>query len=140
MIKGIMRLISEYKKFIRQFIKFNIVGVSNTLVDFGIFVILNIMGVFYIYAQVISYGCGIMNSYILNRYWTFNYKGISHHFTIFKFLGVNLLSLGISLAFLYIFRDYAGINILASKIISTFFSMTINFFGSKFWVFNIPSG
>ena len=52
--------------------KFAVVGVVNTLIDYGVFALLaQVLFVNVYLAQVISYSCGILNSYIWNRSWTF---------------------------------------------------------------------
>lgn len=54
-----------------QFLKFNAVGLLNTLIDFVIFTLLNSLGMVYALAQVISYSAGTANSFILNKKVTF---------------------------------------------------------------------
>lgn len=128
--------IKVYKVHILQFIKFNIVGIMNTAVDFAIFVLLtSVFGLHHMIAQVISYSCGIVNSYLWNKFWTFKQKRAFSSSEALKFLIVNIISLGVSLIFLYIFRDRAGLSVLVSKVIATMFSLVVNFAGNKFWVF-----
>lgn len=55
-------------------IKFALVGVVNTLIDFAVYALLTTIGVNYILAQWISYSAGILNSYVMNRKWTFEKK------------------------------------------------------------------
>ena len=60
------------KKAILQFGKFLVVGAINFLVDFGIFKLLTVVfGMLTVPANVISYTAGVLNSFLLNRYWTF---------------------------------------------------------------------
>ncbi|MBN2510084.1 MAG: GtrA family protein [Spirochaetales bacterium] len=120
----------------RQFIKFNIVGVINTAIDFAVFTLLNLAGVFYLAAQVVSYFCGLVNSYILNRFWTFAHRGKFDALQALKFLGVNLAALGTSLAVLYLLKDVFGFTVLTGKLVSTGFSLIVNFCGNRWWVFN----
>jgi putative flippase GtrA len=54
-----------------QFIKFNIVGVLNTGVDFAVFTLLLGVNVPYQAAQCVSYAAGTLNSFLLNKFWTF---------------------------------------------------------------------
>ncbi len=120
-----------------QFIKFSLVGVLNTAVDFGIFTFLNFLfgEEFYRISQIISYSCAVLNSYFLNKSWTFQ---AGHRFNLIemtKFLTINLISLGVSLYFLTLFHEKYQIGILWSKVGATFFSVLINFIGNKFWVF-----
>ena len=53
-------------------VKFALVGVVNTAVDVGLFWVLQaVLGVPYLIANVISYSAGTLNSFVLNKVWTF---------------------------------------------------------------------
>src|SRR5258708_36585570 len=55
-----------------QFIKFGIVGVSNTLLTFLVYtLLLKVFGVWYIAASAIGFTIGAVNGFLLNRRWTF---------------------------------------------------------------------
>jgi len=58
-----------------KFIKFSIVGVSNTLVSLVLFYILfEFLGVYYIIASTLGYIVGLINSYFWNLRWTFRHR------------------------------------------------------------------
>lgn len=128
-------IIKAYKEPIVQFIKFNLVGIINTAVDFAVFTLLTILGMHHMISQVISYSCGVVNSYLWNKFWTFKQKRAVSGAEALKFIIVNIVSLGVSLIFLYIFRDKIGLHVMVSKVIATLFSLVVNFTGNKFWVF-----
>ncbi|MCL6456406.1 MAG: GtrA family protein, partial [Gorillibacterium sp.] len=104
----------------RSFIRFNIVGILNTLVDFTVFTILFAFGVSNSVAQCISYTAGTANSYILNSKWTFATKPELQpqakaprkrsidYAELSKFLLVNLVTLGLSLILLHLFIEVWG--------------------------------
>jgi len=119
-----------------QFIKYNIVGVMNTAVDFVIYQILVYFGMGYALAECISYGCGMLNSYFFNSRWTFK-SGQEHRGREFvRFVAVNLVSLGASILILKLCYEDLGIDSdLISKGIATIGSMLINFTGAKLFVF-----
>src|SRR5438552_16938904 len=55
-----------------QFVKFGIVGVSNTLLTFVVYtLLLKVFGVWYLAASAIGFAVGTINSFLLNRRWTF---------------------------------------------------------------------
>src|SRR6201999_493942 len=55
-----------------QFVKFGIVGVSNTVLAFAIYtVLLKVFGVWYLAASAIGFVLGAVNGFLLNRRWTF---------------------------------------------------------------------
>ncbi|MDH6429119.1 GtrA family protein [Paenibacillus sp. FSL R7-0048] len=123
-----------------QFLKFNAVGLLNTLIDFVIFTLLNSLGMVYALAQVISYSAGTANSFILNKKVTFrdrnrgNKEGFDR-VQLVKFIVLNLVVLGISLLLMHLLTDKLGIQVLISKVLVTFITVIINFFGSRKWVF-----
>ncbi len=138
-----MSLLNKNRKNAGQFGKFMVVGVINFLVDFGIFKLLSVVfGVPVVISNIISYTCGVLNSFFMNRYWTFKikHKFISIHFV--KFVFVNLISLGVNtlavwvLVSLYHFNSgLFGIENMYAKLIATVFSFTVNFAGNKLLVF-----
>ena len=126
----------RYWRGLWQFIKFNLVGIMNTAVDFGVFMILNhYLGLVYTVSQVISYSCGMVNSYFFNKFWTFQKKEGFTAIEVIKFILVNLCSLGVSLLVLYILQSKWNWQVLPSKVLATGFSVGVNLLGNKFWVF-----
>lgn len=130
---NMVKMIKQYKKEIIEFIKFNIVGVANTLVDFAVFTLLSFFGLYFMIAQIISYSCGVVNSFVMNKYWTFAKKGMPVGSEVMRFIFVNIISLGVSLIILYPLKPHFGL--YGAKIIATLFSMLVNFAGNKLWVF-----
>lgn len=122
-----------------KFIKFNVVGVMNTAIDFAVYGVLRQwMGVTYVVAATIGYSAGIINSYICNKKWTFknNNKKVSQ---VIKFIVVNIVAFSVSLSILSFFESI-GFNqntmqVLEAKFVATVFSLIINFLGSRLWVF-----
>lgn len=121
-----------------QFFQFALVGVLNTAVDFSVFVFLNkIIIIHYIYCQIAGYSAGILNSFLWNKYWTFN-KGQKHQklFSQFgKFMFVNGVSLLSTLIGLAILIDFFNMSVILAKIAILVISQLINFLGYKFLVF-----
>lgn len=123
---------------LKHIIKFGCVGCLNTMFDFGIFSLLNILfGVNYIISQIISYSSGTLNSYLFNRFWTFNDTRTNKKTTmeIIQFVVVNSASLGISLIGLSTLMKDRSINSFFAKIVSMILAQVVNFLGYRFWVF-----
>ncbi|MDB5052534.1 MAG: hypothetical protein JWM44_584 [Bacilli bacterium] len=119
-----------------QFIKFNIVGLANTLLDYGVFTLLIWLGLeSIIMAQCISYGLGILNSYFLNKYWTFTQKDKIQPKQVVRFLTLNCCGLLLSLGLLTLFTDQLHYKVLLAKLLATIATMLFNFAGNKLWVF-----
>lgn len=118
----------------RQLLRFNLVGLLNTAVDFGLFFILDRLGMPYLLAQSCSYGCGIANSYLCNKHWTFGLGGIKA-MELLRFALVNLVVLGISVLLIYLFHSFLHFSLLAAKAAATMVTMLVNFSASRIWVF-----
>lgn len=123
-----------------QFVKFHAVGVLNTALDFVVFTLLTFLSLNVLIAQCLSYSVGIVNSYLFHNYWTFankdgRFKNNPRGGQVFRFVLLNLTSLGISLLLLKGIHEVLGFDVLLSKVIVTFFTTILNFVGSKRWVF-----
>lgn len=120
----------------RKFIKFGITGGLNTVVDFVVYSCL--VGLFSanIYlAQVIGYSCGTLNSYIINRSWTFHSKNAFFSRELLKFIVVNLITLGISLIAMYFLKSWFSLHEMILKIPVLAVTIVVNFILSRLWVF-----
>ncbi|HWS30651.1 MAG TPA: GtrA family protein [Clostridia bacterium] len=119
-----------------QFIKFNLVGILNTLVDIGVFALLTALGLDRYVAQVISYSCGVLNSYLFNTLWTFRQEKRRTAKEFLLFVCVNLVSLGVSLGMIYVAEhDLHVEGTFMQKLIATPVAMVVNFIGNKLFVF-----
>lgn len=55
-----------------RFLRFTVVGVIGTVVDFGTFNLLTFfVGLASVYAQAISFGCAVISNFTWNRYWIY---------------------------------------------------------------------
>lgn len=120
-----------------QFIKFNMVGILNTGVDFLVFTLFTeLFHWFYVPAKIVSYSCGIVNSYICNSSWTFRQERKRTKKEFALFVVVNLVSLGVSLGVMYVCKNWFHIESdFICNIIATPISMIVNFAGNKLFVF-----
>ncbi|GIP36164.1 GtrA family protein [Paenibacillus sp. J2TS4] len=118
-----------------QFIKFNLVGVLNTLVDFVLFTLLITVGLHYLAAQCVSYAGGVINSYICNKKWTFANREKTTSSQFIRFVAVNGVSFGLSLAVLFVLGNGLGIHPVTAKVAATALTMVVNFAGTKWFVF-----
>lgn len=119
-----------------RFIKFGMVGVINTLVNWIIFFILNALGMYYILANIIAYILGTVNSYLWNTLWVFKYKDKASTETTIKFIILNLIGLGLNTGILYVLVDLCNLNKFIGLVITTGIVMIINYVVNKLWVFS----
>lgn len=121
-----------------QFVKFNIVGVLNTAVGFGVYFLLTeLAGMNFVLAQTISYAAGIVNSYVWNTLWTFKKEQRRSAREMMLFVAVNLVSYAVSVGVLALFKDVLHVPYeLVNKAAASLSSAVVNFAGNKLFVFN----
>ena len=117
-----------------EFMRFCLVGAVNTGVDFMVFTVLSNMGVLLLVAQCVSYTCGVLNSFLLNRTWTFRGRGQSSG-QLIRFLALNFGTLTITYGLLVYFHNHLVWSILVSKLLATGVSLVLNFTGSRLLIF-----
>jgi putative flippase GtrA len=85
----------------KKAVRFAAVGVLNTGIDFALFTLLvHGAGWAPVHANVVSYGTGILNSFVLNKFWTFrDSTPLARSAVPFaRFLVINFSSLALSTA------------------------------------------
>lgn len=121
-------------------IKFGIVGVMNTAVDALVFTMLAALGTPALIAQVISYSCGVLNSYWWNGQWTFrDARRQGPNNELLRFVITNLIVLALSSLILFLSNNILGLNLVISKAAATLLGMILNYIGSRYWVFRAVS-
>lgn len=116
-----------------QFMKFSIVGASNTLATILTYSILVHYGVNFVIANIIGYSVGILNSYFWNSKWVFNSKFQPK--AAIKFICVNLVVLSINTLLLYLLVKNIKMNAYISQLVVIVVGMAINFILNKVWTF-----
>jgi len=123
----------------RQFLAFSIVGVINTVVHFAVFMLfLRLFQVPLLIASTIGYCAGIVNSYCINRLWTFKVRSRATVQEFLRFTTVNLLSLGANLVLLSYLNTAIGLGPEFAQIGAIGGSLLVNFAGNKWWTFRTP--
>jgi putative flippase GtrA len=124
-----------------QAIRFVIVGLINTGVDLGVFYLLGLIpGIPHVAAKGISYFAGICNSFVWNKYWTFN-AGRSEQgkreFAVF--FAVNMPPLAVNVVVFTLLGIWIDSGTLWVRMLKAFaaavVSVTWNFLGSRYWAF-----
>ena len=118
-----------------RFIKFGLVGVLNTIINWILFILLNSMGVYYIISNIIAYSISTLNSYLWNSKWVFKYTGDNVNQTTFKFITLNIIGLVLNTIILFLLVDIIKLPKIISLIITTGIVMILNYFINKLWVF-----
>jgi putative flippase GtrA len=117
-----------------QWLRFAAVGVSNTLLSTAIFAALFHLGVPYLLGSALAFALGALNSYTLNRRWTFRSRGPRAP-ELARFLCVQAVGLGVNLGLLAGLVQGAGIRHVFAQLLAFPAASIITFALSRQWAF-----
>jgi dolichyl-phosphate beta-glucosyltransferase len=128
----------------RTFWRFSIVGVSNTIVDYGMFLTLTrVFGLDPLKANPIAVETAIIWSFFWNNLWTFSTREVSKpllvRFLVFQF--VSLGGLALSQTSLLVFNKFFNIFDLIAKALTIPIVIVFNYLLNSRWTFrDVSSG
>jgi len=123
-------------KLVRQFFKFGIVGVSNTLISLGCYYLLVWLGAHYLLANTVGFVLSVINSYVWNSRFVFKEKTERSEAKAFAkvFLSYGV-SFCLSSVLMLLFVQVLGISEYLAPILRLVFTIPLNFFMNKLWAF-----
>ncbi|MGS0765462.1 glycosyltransferase [Syntrophomonas curvata] len=133
-----------------QICRFTVVGILNTVIDFGIFNILISLsgmksGLFLLLINMAAVTTAIINSFILNRVWTFKSSEPAYGIQFPKFILVSLTGMLVNTATVGLFAllspapDASYLMLNAAKLVAAVLSASWNFMFYRYWVFKKDS-
>lgn len=133
----------RWRNELARFIRFLAVGVSGTLVDFAILSLLKSLGWPTLPANFVSYSCGIINNYLLTRFWVYPEARAKQNLVqVFQFLLISLTGLLLNNLLVLALERPAGellgnvaYGFLPAKVIATLIVLLWNFFANRLWTF-----
>ncbi len=148
---AIAGLIGRRIPLIWQVAKFGLIGVLNTVIDFGV---LNILifatgfdkGLPLASLNVVSFSVAVTNSYLWNKKWVFEGNGKKTRAEFMEFAVISVIAAVVSSVIVGSVTEYVappgGLSseqwANVAKILAVIFSFTWNFLGYKFVVFRRP--
>jgi len=111
---------------------------SNTVITFVVYTILVTLGLDYLVAVVLGYCAGSLNSYFLNRHWTFRARDIAHTTAGTRFAIVQAVAIAANVLLLYVFVHHLGIAKIPAQAILTLPILAVTFFVNRWWSFARP--
>lgn len=133
-----MDLKKEIHKYI-EFIKFNLVGITNFIVDYIIFIILiNVFQINTVIAQGASITAGGFNNFIVNKVWTFRKTKSSKEELVKEFIHFlisDAICTIVSMGGVYLLNNIIGINVYIVKLLLGTSVQLFNFVFYKFIIF-----
>jgi putative flippase GtrA len=128
---------SDRQLMVTQFVKFGIVGVSNTLLTFAVYtLLLKGFGVWYIAASAVGFLFGAANGFLWNRRWTFR-EHVGDALTPVRWFVVQGCGLLLDLALVYLFVEHVGLDKLLGQACATIFVTVLTFFVNRAWTFRM---
>jgi putative flippase GtrA len=131
-------LLDRIPRWLKQAIKFVLVGVSNTAIDAGLYFLLTRYVGFFaprkVAAKALSYTAGVVNSFFWNRNWTFRSRANPWR-TFAPFFLSNLIGVGINSGVMFVGLSILQLPELLSFALATGITIGWNFLISKFVVF-----
>lgn len=120
------------KKIINQILKFGIVGIIATLIDYLVLILLTeIFGVYYLLSSVISFTVSVIFNYIASMKFVFESKNDNKLKEFIIFVILSIIGLLINTVLMKLFVETFAIHYAISKIFTTVFVMTWNFISRK---------
>jgi len=120
-----------------QFIKFGMVGLSNTIISYITYVVLVYLSVHYQIANVAAFIISSFSGFVLNRLWVFKVG----HYSILKQLSKYYLvygsSLLLSLGLTYIWIELVGMNVYLPPLLNLLITVPFNYLLNKLWAFRV---
>lgn len=119
----------------KQFIKFGLVGLSNTAISMSLYYALVYLGVNYLVANLIGFMISVLNSYYWNNRYVFNKTEEGHLKPIIKTYLAYGSTLLLSTFLLYVMVQQLGISQWIAPLLNLAITIPINFLINKLWAF-----
>jgi putative flippase GtrA len=117
-----------------QWLRFAAVGVTNTLLSWCLYASLVRLGVHYLDASALAFAAGALNSYALNRRWTFRSRDRPVPEAL-RFGVVQGVGLGLDVCLLYALVHGVGIPHLIAQALAFPVASAVTFLLRRHWVF-----
>ena len=131
----------DKKETLFQFIKFGLVGLSNTLLSYVVYCVLVKLNTHYQIANIVGFIVGVLNSYYWNNRYVFktnNGEKRNHIKTLFKtFVAYGITGLLLQGFLLWLFVEKFDIDSLIAQLLGLCITVPLNFVLNKFWSFKI---
>ncbi len=128
--------LQKYTHIFQQLAKFVIVGVANTLIDWGIYYVLaDVWGWDPLLANIPSFSIATIFSYFASVLWVFETTTRKTKRRLFtEFVILNVVALGMTELLLYLFIDGLHLGNMLAKVIATAIVMIFNFVTRKLFL------
>lgn len=138
-LSEVLKSPGQYKTLAVQFIKFGIVGVSNTLISLAIYYIFVwVSKDLYMWGNIVGWVVSVFNAFYWNNKYVFKSEHQDWKSTLIR-LGKNYLTYGstflLATAMLFIEINWLNMSEWIAPIINLLITIPLNFLLNKFWAF-----
>jgi putative flippase GtrA len=126
-----------HRSLVRQFLRFGVVGVMNTVLTLVAYAAAIRVGVRYLPAAAGAFTLGALNGFVLNRAWTFEHRGRALTSGA-RYAAVQLVGLGANVALLWTAVHLAALGHLPGELAAAAPVTVLTFCLSRLWVFRSP--
>lgn len=130
---------NRYKEQFLEFLKFGIVGISNTVISYVTYAALVFLGSHYLVASVISFAVSVLNSFYWNSKYVFvlgEGESRSPIRTLWKtFCAYAFTGLFLNNVLLILEVGIFGINEYVAPLLNLIVSVPVNYLINKFWAY-----
>ena len=122
-----------------QFVKFGLVGLSNTALTYILYAVFVTLGLHYQLSNMLSYVAGIFNSYYWNNKYVFEEeegKKRNHVKALAKVFASYAVSFCVGAVLLFVWVDLLGISRYLGPVINLLITIPLNFILNKLWAFH----
>jgi putative flippase GtrA len=129
-VHGLAGLIAAFGR--EHILWFLFAGIISSLVDIGLlYVFCEYLGVWYISAAAVSYCCGILVSYSMNKYLTFHDGRRNYLLQFSTFAAISFSCLMVNLSIIWLAVEFLSINYLPAKVLATACAFFWNYYGQS---------
>lgn len=126
----------KIKKIVQQFLKFGIVGFSNTAISLGVYYILVYFGIQPLIANAFGFVVSVINAYYWNSKYVFKEKTeTSNVKAITKVVASYGISFFVSSILIELFVDVLHISKYIAPLLRLLVTVPLNFYLNKKWAF-----
>lgn len=134
-----LHLTDEKMETLFQFVKFGLVGVSNTVLHYFIYLACTLAGMQYMLANFMAFTISVVNSFYWNNKYVFKDESTikrSLFATFVKtYISYGMTGIVLNSALLYIEIDIWRMNKLIAPLANLLITIPLNFIINKFWAF-----
>lgn len=121
----------------KQLLRFAVVGIGSNIILYLAYLLLTGLGLGHKTAMTLLYAVGILQTFLLNRRWTFKHQG-KFDGAFIRYIFVYLLGYVVNLSGLYIFVDVFGFAHQLIQGVMIFLVAALQFYFQRLWVFYRP--